>query len=334
MMPHPESITIIGGGLAGCTLAWQLHWRGVPFTIVDRDGVHSSSKIAAGLMTPITGKRLAKSWRYDEFFAAAVTFYRQVEAAVGETIFQPRVIARLFIDAAERERYLAREHHEFLGHVQPLHSLPEGVVAPLGGFEMPQGGQLHVAKFLEVTRRTFADRFTYQEPRTNTLLARVYCEGYQGRSNPSFPQVPFRPAKGDILTLRIPNLVETRVLNLQGTWLVSLGEELFRAGSTYDWHDLTPTPSESARDEILANLRRFVHLPLEVLEHHAAVRPIVHQQRPALGVHPHDSRIALFNGLSSKGSLWAPLFAAQLADAILGRGAIDAEVDVRRFFRH
>ena len=58
-------ILIIGGGLAGMALAWRLHERGVPFLIVDRDEPLTSSKVAAGLVAPITGLRLTLNWRYD-----------------------------------------------------------------------------------------------------------------------------------------------------------------------------------------------------------------------------------------------------------------------------
>ena len=70
-------ILIIGGGLAGTTLAWRLHERGLPFLIVDRDEPGTSSKIAAGLVTPLTGMRMNLSWRYDILHPEAVAFYRR-----------------------------------------------------------------------------------------------------------------------------------------------------------------------------------------------------------------------------------------------------------------
>lgn len=325
-------IHIIGQGLAGSVLAWQLHWHGVPFTLVDRDEPVTSSKIAAGLMTPITGKRLAQSWRYEELYATAVQFYRRVEAETGETVFIPRVIARLFADEAEQKRYLARCDTEFAGQVRPLTTIDEQAIrAPLGGFEMPHGGQLLVAKFLELTRLRFQSRYQSHFPEDDPANWRVFCEGIAARSNSLFAHVPFRPAKGDILTLRIRDFAETRVLNQQGTWLLPLGGDRFRAGATYDWHDLSPTPSAAGRDEILARLRQFVRVPVKVVDHQAAVRPIVEQQRPAIGFHPTQPGLAFFNGFSSKGSLWAPFCAEQLVNAILYGTPIDAEIDVARF---
>jgi len=50
---------ILGQGLAGTAIAWRLWERGLPFLIVDRDEPVTSSKIAAGLLTPITGMRMS-----------------------------------------------------------------------------------------------------------------------------------------------------------------------------------------------------------------------------------------------------------------------------------
>ena len=52
--------TIVGGGLAGCTLAWALHKRGRAVKIVDRGDLVTSTKVAAGIVNPITGPYLTK----------------------------------------------------------------------------------------------------------------------------------------------------------------------------------------------------------------------------------------------------------------------------------
>jgi flavin-dependent dehydrogenase len=63
-MRAEERILIVGQGLAGTALAWRLWERGVPFVVVDRDEAVTCSKIAAGLVTPITGMRLNLNWRF------------------------------------------------------------------------------------------------------------------------------------------------------------------------------------------------------------------------------------------------------------------------------
>ncbi|QEL16958.1 NAD(P)/FAD-dependent oxidoreductase [Limnoglobus roseus] len=338
-------VLIVGQGLAGTTLAWQLLWRGVAFHIVDRDEPVTASKIAAGLITPITGKRVAASWRYDELFTAAVAFYRRVESQTGTPLFSPRSVVRLFQYDADRKQY-EKKRIDFGPHARPpAPPLDEAEFRQtLGGFEMP-AGQLRVPDYLHASRAAFGDRFRVASVDASELeiepdgarvpslglraRAVVFCQGFWNAENPLFRSVPFTPAKGEILTLRVPDLREDRTVN-RGVWLVREGGDLFRVGSTYDRENLDHRPTAAGREEICTRLREFLRLPFEVVDHRAAVRPIVDRRKLLAGVLPHQPRVGFFNGLSSKGSLWAPHFAGQLADVLSGRGTIDAEVDLAR----
>ena len=48
---------IIGQGLAGSLLAWELHKKGYSVAAVDEGLPNTSSKIAAGMFNPINTKR-------------------------------------------------------------------------------------------------------------------------------------------------------------------------------------------------------------------------------------------------------------------------------------
>ena len=69
-MPERDAI-IVGQGLAGTTLAWCLLEAGMSVLVTDPEEEITSSKIAAGLITPITGQRLALSWQVETFLPAA-----------------------------------------------------------------------------------------------------------------------------------------------------------------------------------------------------------------------------------------------------------------------
>ena len=200
---------------------------------------------------------------------------------------------------------------------------------------MPCAGQLDVPQYLNVSRETFQRDGGYVtaslDPERDLVLndnrvsiprlgvhARrlIFCEGAALASNPWFRDVVLKPAKGEILIVRIPGLTEERVVH-RGVWLVPLGNELFRVGSTYEWQQLDNRPTAQGRDEITAKLREFLRLPFEVLDHHAAVRPIHRNQYPVVGLHPEHNQLGYFNGLGSKGTLHAPYFASQLNHYIL-----------------
>ena len=147
--------------------------------------------------------------------------------------------------------------------------------------------------------------------------------------------MPFRPAKGEILTVRIPGLGERRALNRGGWWLAPTDTaEVYRFGATYSWDVLDDVPTVTGRVELASKLGELVRLPFEVLNHAAGVRPIVTGQKPVLGRHSTVPGLAVFNGLSSKGSLTAPFFAEMLAAHLCDGAPIDPEVDVQKRTHH
>ncbi len=342
---------IVGQGIAGTSLAWCLRWAGSRFLVVDRQEPVTSSRIAAGLVTPITGQKMIKSWRFDELWTAAISFYDRVQSETKSQFFSRRSMVRLFANEAEASAFQRRRNAgEYLGIVsEPLRHLNETWFDnPMGAFEMSDGGQLEVSRYLDASRKTFEAENSFHSSdvdvsrdlqinqdgvvvptlgiRAKTL---IFCQGVEAINNPWLCHVQFKPAKGEILTLRIPGLAESRVLH-QGVWLAPFGEELFKTGSTYDWKSLDAVPTEKGRNEIVSKLTSFLRLPIEVVAHEAGIRPIHRNQYPILGRLPAEPRLACFNGLGSKGVLQAPFFANQMACMLIEGRQVDASVDLNR----
>ena len=341
---------IIGQGLAGTCLAWQFLWRGVQVLVIDREDQDSASRVAAGLMTPVTGQRLVPSWRLGEFWPAAFEFYRRVEAELEASFLLERGQIRLFSNQQEQERFANRdpaENREWI--TAPASVSPDEFHNEHGGFEIPRAARLNVAAFLEASRDHFQklglyrtanvdprevaiDGETVELPRLGiTARHLVFSQGFAAAENPWFSEVRFDATRGEILTLRIPGLTELRIVN-RGLWLVPLGGDLFRAGATYDWDNLDAGPTEAGREELCLRLREFLKLPFEVVDHDAGVRPIVIGRHPIIGRHAEYPQLAIFNGLGSKGSLQAPLLARQLTELLLDEKPIEREVDVTSRF--
>ncbi|MEL7021711.1 MAG: hypothetical protein AAGK47_08885, partial [Bacteroidota bacterium] len=60
-------------------------------------------------------------------------------------------------------------------------------------------------------------------------------------------------------------------------------------------------------------------------------RPTVKDRRPFLGKHPDFSRLAIFNGLGTKGASLGPYFAQQMTNHLLQQTALEPDVDITRF---
>ncbi len=78
---------IVGQGLAGSVLGYTLQQSGLSICVADSLGLPSSSRVAAGIFNPVTGKHPVKTWQADALFPFLYTFYRQMEAELGEKFF-------------------------------------------------------------------------------------------------------------------------------------------------------------------------------------------------------------------------------------------------------
>jgi glycine oxidase len=315
---------VVGQGLAGTVFAWQAIKRGKRVLVVDREDEITSSKVAAGIINPITGKRPKLSWRFEELWPVASEFYRNCEAGS----WHERPIIRLFRDEAEAEAWPG--------------SLPTDFDqmkfdCRFGGFENARSGRLDVAEFLRRSREIFSSEGFYRQGEFEDFKdaeARffVFCQGFEGSRNPLFENVPLRSGKGEILELRIPDFDEQRIVN-RGKWLLPLGDEKFRAGSTFAWDDLTCEPTTAGRAEIEIGLREMLKVDYEITRAESAIRPMGFHGKPRLGHHPENPKMAYFNGLGSKGVLLAPYFAQQLLEHLEDEKPLDAEVDIAQFWK-
>ena len=333
--PAGESfpITIVGGGLAGCMMAWALRARGREVLLLDRGQEVTASRVAAGIINPITGPKLTKTWRLEQLWPAALGFYHAIQEKTGRRIFRQMPLVRLLSSEQEAERWQKRLRSPGYSECLASHSLEPGrhVKEQHGALTFEHSGYLDIREFISLTREMLGENWRKSELReAQSTGITLFCEGFSGAANPLFEWVPFKPAKGEILTLRIAGLAGDRILNCGGVWLLPVGGERFRCGATYDWGCSDSKPTDEGRRIIERRLGRFLQLPYEVIDHQAAVRPVVRESRLLCGMHPAHSRIGFFNGLGSKGVLNAPFFAGNFADHLCGNGPIDAEVDLCR----
>jgi glycine/D-amino acid oxidase-like deaminating enzyme len=349
MAEAPWDVIIVGQGLAGTTLAWHLLEAGQRVLVLDACEIVTSSKIAAGLVTPITGKRLVLGAQFDDFLSAARKFYASIEKRTGQRFFHDRVALRLFGSDAERQAWSGRArqpaYQSHLLNPQPAILLdPEMGDASGGGFAM-HAAQLDVAAYLEASRAALAwqsvtldwqrdvtfgaQGASVREHRTRLLIS---CEGYAAAHNPYFSLVAFNAAKGDILTVRFDRPVPPRSLH-RGIWVAPTRDaDVFLVGSTYDWAKLDQVPDAAARSQIEGKLKDMLHVPFTVLDHRAAVRPIIDESKALVGFHPEYEQLGYFNGLGSKGALHAPWYARHFADHLVHRTPLSEAVDVRKHF--
>lgn len=317
-------LQIIGQGLAGTCLAWRLLERGAAFEIIDREN-GGSSRVAAGLINPITGKNFEPSWRIDEFLPEAISFYQATGEKLGVPLWFPMPVVRLAASEKERAKIAAKVEWLEKWRVREV-SAPAGWHA---AFEVHGGGRVDVRAFRDASREWFSNQGVYRCAEAGEAAAgvRVRCDGAAGLMEHRYGE--HRCAKGEILTLRAQDwsLDEIRVGG--GGWLVPIGDGLYKTGATYEWNQLDETPTEDGRIKVVAIAERLVPGAFEIIDHEAGIRPILRRSQPLIG--PLSPNEWMFNGLGSKGSLYAPGVARRLTGWLLDGIEPDAGLDFRQF---
>lgn len=331
-MSAPDYV-IAGQGIAGSVFALSAIERGLTVQVVDPEETITCSRIAAGLMNPLSGPRLALGENEEALWFTARAFYRRWEETLGVSFFKERPILRLFTDPAQASAWTKRLRDP---RYDPWHEpLPEEWerCAPFGGFTTKRCGRLDPVAFLDATRAWLQGRGAYRRGSIDAEdgAAIVWCIGHFARGHGPFQEIPLRPARGSILTLRAPGFREERILHA-GKWLLPLGQGVFRAGSSYEWDPADSLPSRRAREEIAAFASQWIGPDWTLLQEEAAIRPMARQGRPILGPHPRDPRQILFNGLGSRGAMLAPWHAGRLLDHLAEGTAPTGELDLARFF--
>lgn len=341
---------IVGQGIAGSNLAFELLSRGKKVAIIDEGWSGAACLVAAGALNPITGKRLVKSWRSDAALPYAKDFYSNLQKKFGAKFYCDRDILQLCKSAEEAELWRSRRADEayapFLGGWIKPGSLPN-LNDKFGGFLIRQAAWVEAPKVMELYRKHFlglgilrlekfdfsrlkicADFIRYGEINAKRL---IFCDGWRAVDNPYFSWLPYRPARGEILTLRCGEDFGENIIHRE-KWLMKCGESLYRCGSTWDRESFRKAgPTDEGKAEIVRALPSIIKdAKFEAVRHESGSRPCTATTRPHLGSHPKFKNVYSFNGFGSKGYSLSPYFARHFADWLFGEAELDKEADLSR----
>lgn len=341
-----KRILVIGAGLSGLSVSIHLQRKGAAVTLVDNQ-VNHSSLIAAGMINPLVFRRMTKGWRVDDFTPYLQGFYKSIEEATATSFFQAISIRRMFSSQHERELWLKKqERDDFKAYMTLVTNADDnysGAINKFGSGRLKNTFAVATAVFLPAAQRLVAEQgkvlhesFDYDQLvgctyRGETYDEIVFCEGYLGKSNPWFGDLPLNQTKGETLVIRTPHLPNDESLNRK-CFILPKGDQTFKIGSTYAWHTNTTNITEEARAEMLENLSYLIEQEVEVIDQQAGVRPTTIDRRPLIGTHPDHKHYHIFNGLGTKGYMLAPLLSKEFADYLMDEIALSAEVNIERFY--
>ena len=352
-MPETQLDTLIlGQGLAGSLLAWQLIHAGQRVCVIDDAHRSSSTQVAAGLINPLAGMRFNRRPQTEDWLFAGDRCYATLTERFNSPFFHPLPMLRLFRSAQQR-RFHARRRQDpassdlLTDAFQPA-DCPEPVHAPDGGFVQKRTGYVDLPALLAKLRHWLQEsgsllerELSYAEIEADATGVNVaglrahrlvFCEGARLRFNPWFRQLPLAPDKGEILNLRVAGWQPRHIIN-GAHWVVPLQNGELRLGATHEHYLLDNGVTVAGRRTLIAGLDALLPsaYPKLVTQHQAGIRPATRDRYPLLGRHAEQPSLWVFNGFGAHGTLVIPWYAERFCAHLLHGDKLPPEADIQRF---
>ncbi len=342
-------VLIIGQGISGTMLSWFLKKEGKSFHVIDDARPNASTRLAAGIINPVTGRRYVTTWIFDELLSFAKETYGEMGAYLDSQFLFQKDIIEFFSSAQMRDAFVNRITEDDTY----VHTYPDqnrfnqffnyhygcGMIAPVHMVNL----QVLLAswkKELLAANATWEESFVAEDleileggVRYHGILAEriIFCDGISSNDLPWFYNLPFGANKGEALIIESEEL-SPQFIYKQGMVVAPLPvQNTFWVGSSYRWEFPDDQPTEGFYQQTKKQLDDWLRVPYQILFHKAAIRPATIERRPFVGMHPHVPQIGILNGMGTKGSSLAPFFARQLVNNIVHGLPIMPEADISRF---
>lgn len=353
-------VVVVGGGAIGLASAWRLASAGLAVTLVDPAPGSGASGVAAGMLAPVTEARIGE----EELLQLGVAslelwpdFAASVEAAsdrsVGFRTDGTLVVAydaddrAALVDLVDRQRSLGLDVEDL--SARDLRAA-EPALAPsvrrgaLAARERSVDPQALVAALLVAAERAGVT-FVRQPARRvdagvtlddGTTLAAPRVVLAAGAWSGDLADVPVRPVKGQVLTLRprpgddlLRHVVRAYVRG-SVVYLVPRDDGRIVCGATVEERGWDATPTAGAAYELLRDvLTLFPGLDdAELVGTTVGFRPGTPDDLPRIGPSPDVDGLFLATGHYRNGILLTPLTADRVAAAVAAAPGGDAALDV------
>ena len=243
-----KDVIVVGQGLAGTWLSWWLHQLGISFTVLDRLDPNSASMRAAGLINPVTGRRLVKTWLIEEFMPFAVQAYQDIGKCLDKTFirrdyhgrfdFFPSVQMlqafqkRLDEDPAflksggDRDKYSEWFRYDLgWGAIRPCYLVMVEQLLKAWREHLKKQDLIIEEGFDQSKLQIRENDVEYAGDRYRYI---IFCDGKAAAANPDFESLPFALNKGEGMLVEIKGLPSKLIFKKRNrAW--------FLTGKIYSW---------------------------------------------------------------------------------------------------
>ena len=347
-MAETTDVAIIGGGAAGCAVAYYLAQSGVSSTIIEREGIgNQASGTAAGGLNPLTGIGIpgplgSFAWECYELHAG---LYESLKYETGID-YQHRTVSKIELALEESEVDGLKETAKRLNAADGFDARwlePDEVakleprITPdiLGGM-YDHGNTAADSKkltdaFAKASGSTIREGNVTRIEGSSGTIDRVILEdgeiscgqvvmamGPWSRKAESWLgiYIPVDPLKGEILRLELEGDCIQYDISGGGASIYPKPDGLNWCGTTEDWKGFDRDLSEDVAKEIRRRLGRIFPRLAEskLAKHTACLRPVTPDWLPILGQAPGWENVYMATGAGKKGILLAPVIGKSVAD--------------------
>ena len=327
-------------------LAYRLIKRGKKVLLIDNNLSASSSKVAAGIINPITGHRLNITAGFEQFWPIAEAAYAEMETDFGVSFYKPVAQTRLIKNQGQFDYLQQRQQQaEYLALIgEHKMQSPYFMASEFGSIDIKQSAIVDCKELLSACKAWLIERnaylctkldytnlgsnesgVAYQEIVATSV---IFCEGHAATNNPWLNTLPFKLAKGEILSMKLhnSNALDLPLLNW-GNWLAPTSTEgVAKLGSSFEWKDLSLKPNAATRDKLLTSLNTNSNIEATLIESEVGIRPTTRDRMPFIGGLKNLKHAYCFNGFGSKGCLLIPYYADLLCDHLIDQQPLPNEL--------
>ena len=342
-------IIIVGQGISGTFLSWFLFQAGVDFVVIDDQQFNSSSRVAAGLINPVTGRRVVTVWLDDIILPFAEKAYAEIGEFLNIKAFSKKKIIDFFPNPFMKESFLKKLNLDvkYIQMIDDPGYLNDYFNYEFGSGSINPGYVIHLSellptwkKFLEKQNRFIASSFDFSKLHLNGDKVHyedvqadmiIFCDGARSSENPYFSLLPFALHKGEAIIIEAPTLPDNHIYKKSMILAPMADKGYFWAGTNYIWDYEDQEPTENFRKSTIENLDSWLKVPYKIVEHRSAIRPATVERRPFVGFHSLYKNIGLLNGMGTKGCSLGPYFAHSLCENIINGTPVIKEASIDRF---
>lgn len=324
---------VVGQGIAGSVMAYMLYLQQIPFIVIDPGYANTASRIAAGMFTPITGKRKTIQPLALQQIPFAIKTYKAIGQLIGCNFLYPDNVYQVYNSASEQNDWIAKStNYDYSAFILTSPEQLPNIKQEIGACEITNSGWVDCgamingfADWLNRKDALLKAEFLYRDLQiTNDAMEYhgikfkniIFCEGYRAVDNPFFNE-NIIPCKGDMLTIQYDQPAMNRIIKKNSIYLVEKGNAVFKAGSTYHWDNNNDQPDEADKALLELQLEAMLEKSFSIIDHQSAIRPTTKNREVIARQHPEYPRMFMLNGLGTKGILQAPWWTERLVKLVL-----------------